>query len=678
MLTLKKQVKQICDRLAPYGWRDLLCKHGLDIKASDLEYELQKDLDDIDRTIKGFEDFSLEGKRGIEQGFPARSLLYHALASPNVTFGVDGSELGTFPTLAEIEIVENYVFGINPPCISDIQSRVGKDETLGIVVFTSEYRPAPETVHQKHADLCFSRTGIARVGTAEPLYIEKNRGFFPDVKGNDYAFRVLPAKYSAYIAVKRKGNKDEFGPMRFIEESDQERMFWVPLHKLFNGDECIYNSKNMPLELNVKLNVYHVNEKIKRIHYVLGKDTGWREPDINQPPFSFTKGIAEWSNNPDFGTNTLVPISHPRFVEPAHYEGKPLTFKVPKDIRLFSSSLEIRNVRNARHAPEYVHIRHRIPDNKGLENLEDLNEEKKQDIVENIKKNEDPALHYIDYTGDGWVKVECEQLKDLINSQSPAYSLVTAVDFFPNCDQRELMNWFEQVFPQDIQYIEVPNENQETNGIWAFNKPETLSDDRLAANITLGFDKQDDTMTAIVSLPYQNEIQSTNSNVPASIRHSFLPDAASGVYAPGWDVSYDEDTDGNNFLAAYGLGSPFPEDTKLCAALSTFWPAVAPDSARAYEVREEPHWPTVVPLTDKEIGQEGELPWDGMPGPRIVEQGKKVEYTSLEYVDYVANALQNKFTLSLTKLIDIEEYKCRVLAICLHVFRGFIKKSRQL
>ena len=33
-------------------------------------------------------------------------------------------------------------------------------------------------------------------------------------------------------------------------------------------------------------------------------------------------------------------------------------------------------------------------------------------------------------------------------------------------------------------------------------------------------------------------------------------------------------TFGPDHLAAYGLGSPFPEDSKLCAALSSFWPAV--------------------------------------------------------------------------------------------------------
>src|SRR5258708_15902720 len=42
-------------------------------------------------------DFAAGGVRGIEPGSPARSLLYHALASPNVLNGLDGQRLSYFP-----------------------------------------------------------------------------------------------------------------------------------------------------------------------------------------------------------------------------------------------------------------------------------------------------------------------------------------------------------------------------------------------------------------------------------------------------------------------------------------------------------------------------------------------------------------------------------------------------
>ncbi|MDF0681978.1 MAG: hypothetical protein P0116_13550 [Candidatus Nitrosocosmicus sp.] len=65
---------------------------------------------------------------------------------------------------SQIEVIENYVFGVKPPSILELR-RKAEHGLLAIVVFAHEYRPAAETVHQKHADHCFSRTGVARVGT---------------------------------------------------------------------------------------------------------------------------------------------------------------------------------------------------------------------------------------------------------------------------------------------------------------------------------------------------------------------------------------------------------------------------------------------------------------------------------------------------------------------------------
>jgi len=122
-----------------------------------------RELPSIKRSIDGFSDFAIEGKRGIEPGNPARSLFFHALASPNVTKGANGEGLSTFPTLAEIETVENYVYGIQAPSIQQLLSQSeGLKKT--IAVFATEYRPASETVHKRHADMCFSRAGVARVG----------------------------------------------------------------------------------------------------------------------------------------------------------------------------------------------------------------------------------------------------------------------------------------------------------------------------------------------------------------------------------------------------------------------------------------------------------------------------------------------------------------------------------
>src|SRR5918994_7180833 len=80
--SLIDQVTTVCQRLAPEGWRDLLLavSHDeLDITSADLPTMLSQPLSQIDRTVPGFEDFALEGTRGIEPGSPARSLLFHEI-----------------------------------------------------------------------------------------------------------------------------------------------------------------------------------------------------------------------------------------------------------------------------------------------------------------------------------------------------------------------------------------------------------------------------------------------------------------------------------------------------------------------------------------------------------------------------------------------------------------------
>src|SRR5687768_5705215 len=206
------EVRAICDRLAPHGWAALLQKHGLDIRRPDLGSELARPLSTINRMVPGFEAFAHEGARGIEPGDPNRSLLYHALASPNVV-QVDGADLARYPTLHELDVVENYVFGGHTrPSLHDI-SALAAGDLLAIVVFASEYRPAVDGVHRKHAELCLSRTGVALVGDRPAVYDGRRRGFIPFDDDDPHAFRVLPARYSVWLAVQRMGAEGSFGPM---------------------------------------------------------------------------------------------------------------------------------------------------------------------------------------------------------------------------------------------------------------------------------------------------------------------------------------------------------------------------------------------------------------------------------------------------------------------------------
>ncbi|MCZ2826538.1 MULTISPECIES: hypothetical protein [unclassified Modestobacter] len=646
-MALLDDVRALCDRLAPHGWADLLVAHGLDIGAADLAAELARPLPGVDREVPGFEDFAAEGRRGVEPRSPARSLLLHALASPNVTRRPDGRELTGFATPAELSVVEDHVFGVRPPSLAELLVAAGTGN-LAIVVFATEYRPSAQTPHQRHADLVFARTGVSRVGTAPPRWDGRLRGFLPTVADDPHGVRVLPARYAPYLAVLVPGDQAGAVPMRFRPADgsgpgDAGRRFWVPLHKLFPGAECIRGRT-----LSVRLTVTHTNEKLRRIHLALGPDASWGRPDVDRPPFRFSDGIAELSEDPGLGPGTVVPVPHARLVEPAEYQGRPLTFRVPPNQPL-SSSLNIPAEGLWRHGPEYVHVRSAVADD-GTET--DLNT--RPDVAGVVAAGGYRARHHVDFTGDGWVAAVVPELAPELPRSRSAYSLVAAPDFFPSTDQRELTEWAATRVPSRLRTT-----------IWRV-PPDPLSDERFPANLTLsgsGFRPDDDTVTAIVCRPQSPPGERTRLETSHTERHSHLPDDAAGVFAPGWDVSVDGRVGGPVHLAAYGLGSPFPEDSKLCAALSAFWPAVAPDAARTFQPM--PDWPTVAPLTDEEIGVVGDLPWDGVPGPRParVDGADVVDYPSLDHADYVATSLRGAMTLALTGAVREDEYRSRVLAM---------------
>lgn len=701
--TLVEQTREILTRLASGGWDKVFQQHGLNIGASDLSVELLRPLEGINRNSPGFEDFASNGIRGIEPGKPALSLLFHGFSSPHVTSFIDSDscvELSEYPSPGDLEVLENLVYGLQPFSLEDIRAKADHSH-LAIVVYAKEYRVASNTVHQKHADMCYSRTGVARVGTSDSSYLPQARGYMPEDKTDERKVRVLPCRYAAYIAVLVEGDKAAHGPMRFItsapeygeenternldksagatptddnspmqtgDRGDASRRFWIPLHKLFSGNECL-----LDYDLDVQLTANHVNEKLRRVHLMfgrLGHDGGWHEPDLSKPPFRFTERIAGFSKSDEDGPGLLVPEVHDSLVAIATYK-KPdeekeevLTYNVPNDedvgTGMFSSSLYLPSSSGgARFAPEYVHARFAV-DYDGCEE-KDLND--LENVADIVRRGGYKAKHVLDFTGDGWIDVSCPSLNLEIPTRLAAYSLVAPPDYFVKVKQSGLMQWWEQSSPPSIQQT-----------IWPQNPglPLSLSDQRIAANIELneaGFIGQDDTMTAIVGQLNVNGGQGSRIIPPRFFRHSMLTDGASGVFAPGWDVSFDQaiesTSDGEsvvNFFSTHGLGSPFPEDAKLCAALSSYWPAAAPDITRTFQPSRR--YATATPLLDSTIGQGTSIPWDGIHGPKIIDETKKIiEYTNLDYGDYVRASLNNEFLANVIGEIDQKKYIARTVAM---------------
>jgi hypothetical protein len=657
-------VKKICTRLAPQGWAGLMKKHGLDISASDLEKELAKPLSGIDRKIPGFEDFANEGTRGIEPGVPAHSLLYHALASPAVLQDGSGRSLKGFATMAELYTLENYIYASRKASFDDLKKKYGSD--LAVAAFAYEYRTIDRSVHGFHAEMAYSRIGVARVGSAPPRYVPDTRGFTSRHATDPYEVCVTPARYGAFLAVRKKGvsTHGPMDPQGSVDcmDADRDLDFWVPVHKLFSGKECIRGA-----ELKVSKSMFHYGVKLRRLREYIHDKSG---DDLAKPPFTISDGLAAWvgTSGPGGCPGLLAPVPKKRLVDVAtKKDGKPWSFPVdpiltrkgepsasgcqptrnPPTVIAASAGIPTAAVTsccvNVRPSPEWIHVRFQVgKDGK----ITDLNKQTSPDSPEAVRAGGYNAAHMIDYTGEGWVEPNVEGLGSL--KSVAAYSLLAAPDFFPFCDQRELAVW-----------------SATSKHPW-FVEPTPLNRVRYAANPRIPgkkFTAKDKTCCAIVSQPYDRA--GRKMAVPARRRAiSWLPDASAGVFQPGWDVSIDQDSSHTPHLAQYGLGSPFPEDAMLCAALSAFWPAAAPDIARKFGSNSNIY--SIAPLTDDEVGKNGAIGFDGLPGPKIEKRSDGNSYAVFpraSHSDYVKSALDKKFNYWSTADIDTLEYIRRAVAM---------------
>jgi len=660
-------------RLSGGGWQLLFAHLNLDPNSPTLRDDLlaPTHLSALELAlIDGFGDIAPDARRLIEPGRPAQSILFHALTSPNVARDIDGNSFTSFPTPAELDLIENVVFGLVPQSLDALLARIDVSQNVAVVVFAREYRQAAKTVHGNHADMVFSRTGVARVGTLDPLWDGQARAYLPRDSADDtFAFRALACRYAAYLSVQLKGDDSDFGPFKMnrglrlgrqaVPGADEDMDFWVPVHKLFSGPDCLVGK-----DLDVQLVAHHVNEKLKRIHEhnmgavgTIGFESGFEPPETDGEPFLISSDLAEFLAGPEVGPGVLSPMARASMIEPTLRNGIHIGTRVPAiPGNGLAPSFNIAASGRAHPAPEWMHVRHRIRNDGTLQNLNEkrrVAEVVQQARVDGVRNY--VAAHYTDFAGDGWIDARIGGLDGDLSRMVPAYSVLAAPDFYPYVDQSVLLDWWETQVPSRF------------SAIWN-RAPLTLADQRSAANITLrayGADIRPENTTPSALVGLQGSVGSGQSFGSAEEvqRASYLPDAAAGIYQPGWDVSTDVTFDpglAENVLhlAAYGLGSPFPEDAKLCAALSAYWPGVAPDSSRSAGGR------VVAPLTDKEIGLEGAPAWDGILGPRRIEANGEAffETDNFDHVDYIPNALNNRFTMVETMKVSQQDYQFRIMS----------------
>lgn len=680
-MKLLQQVFELCNKLAQNGWREMILSvtnNQLDIKkdsAEKLKEALLKPIT-VDRTFTGFEDYRLDGDKGIEFGSFSKSLLYHALASPKVV----NEQLSYYPSIEDLDLVENFIFSTaqtTPASIGDLRNKYGNK--LVVAVFAYQYRTWEGSTHRVHADMNYSRTGIARIGTSEALYDAKRRSFW--VGDEDGKINVLPCRYGAFLAIQDTvSNLEGSFDLMDKQSEDNRRVVIVPIHKLFHGSECLADIPN----LNLEFETFHRNEKLKRVHQENLPNTIPIDKDlynINDFPFVIddnTKPNFLYSVSSVNGSIIITPTNG-QIVEPAVQGENFVVFNVPalNTGNRFNSSYQILAERG-RKSPEYVNIRQTVPHgirvNAPKTDIIDINDLEENRFNQVLTDGGYQAVHFVDRTCDGYVK-----LKELEGLDSfAAYSLITAIDFFPLVNQREIFRW--NNVPGMLR-DRLPNPAREAHFFQGGARP--LSNGRIKANIHFNVFQSDETTTHTVIIS-QSHAHTKNADLVESDDSSlsYLPDTASDVFAPGWDVSMDIENN-TPFNAAYGLGSPFPEDAKLCAALNSFWPAAAPDASRtffasstaAFDRNFSTKKPTAIPLTDEELGFypreaqrlgiESKRGWDGEYGPFLEKSGNEefVNYADIARSDYTRGAWEGKMHMDLLKNITTSQLIKRMEAL---------------
>ncbi len=681
-MALIDQVDKICKRLETFGWASLLKRHGLDILSTDLETELHRDISGtIDRRIPGFMDFTHSGHAGIQPYNPPMSLLYHALASPNVHPGPGNfpvADSKAYPSIEELDVIENYIFSTEHPKGTIIRDQKFFEDhfqkkNLVIAVFAYQYRPGIKSVHGHYADFCYSRTGIARIGTRDFQFIGSNRSFWPVVRNESHQFCVMPARYGVFLSEIRKRAAER--EVMFAQKTDDE-LYVFPLHKLFSGPGCIGGQTIPEFDFLEE----HVSEKLRLLFLSQDPNSKFK---LNKDPFIRRSGDGLQLKLLRNGFSTfLIPVASPVLVEEARQDDKIVNFIVPpgneNDDRRYSTSLQIENTgrfQEARIGPEYANIRFELDKMGKISNLSNqFSASREPEFLKKINKGGYKAVVFTDNSCDGCIEVKFSKPIDWVSGFLPAFSLVTAPDFFPLCDQSDIVNWENK--------NEIKDQFRQGGTDPLFTTRKFVNPGiRSSITNTSAFDNLNTrkirTTTAIVSMSVLSAKNPKGKNNQMQV--SWLPDAASGYFAPGWDVTLvTTENVGYDFLSTSGLGSPFPEDTKLCAALNSFWPAVAPDASRTFiSARVAPGgtFKTALPLTDDELGYhplhskvinrsvKSSSGWDGEQGPFFQKNFTLVNFCSIDRSDYTNNMMNNLFSIDKLSLIDANEWINRMIAM---------------
>ena len=684
----------------------------------------------------GLDDFG--GQQLIKRGAPSLSLLYHILASPRV----QSKYVKSYPTLSQLDPLEDYIYSL-----VDYENSETNGRKFHRMVLAYEYRPAfkvpPYSPHKSkrkecHAQLVFSRSGIARIGDKEMNYNARWRSFtnLPAEKGAEKNIAVMPARYGLFWVEIVKGNTKSISVM-VREKRDNRRSFIRPIGK-------ICNTKKQTIEFAE----LHRIEKLKKVSEYTYKNEGIefnKTYDFDLPPFTKIsattdqgKKLHKHQTDSEFvklekiGSTALlssIPANLSREVKDK--DNCIVNIKVPKafgkklghtnrryaalklqnekgrentnvvlSYLLFRKNRRTTGLRAPKIAPLFLNIKYEVKDNgEGIECAQETIhlDGHTKDFYDKIHKRDTYyAQVFEDSICDGCIVArifsdENQQRTLSVDSKqiAPAFSIATAPDFFPLLDSLDLRSYYfnNRCLDTDEDFYEGGTINLSQIRLRA---NQTLDNpfDRKSDSKDLVFDRAGDvskcTVTAVVSKASDaaKQMSGSNKSNPFKLNFdrkyqatSFLPDTGTGVFFPGWDATYSGKRK-DSYLATFGLGSPFPEDMKLCAAANGMWPVTSPDAGRTFQGSLEPiggRIPnTSIPLLDEELGRNKRSPfckyynndsesfgWDGEQGPFLETKDNDVyvNFTDINRADYIQN-LQTSgrgFDMSILRNLESQE-----------------------
>jgi hypothetical protein len=710
---LKSDFAGLLNWMNTNGWLKFLNDHlniKVDMNGGMEQFTVKYSLPNV----AGFDDFA--GKQLLTPGFPALSLLYHMLASPRVKPAEFTDS--QYPSVNHLDILENVIYGL-------ADYRTERFEDTVIAVFAYEYRPAFKTPHHCHADMVFSQTGIARIGEKDSNYDAPNRCYTnkPAVDADVKNVAVVPARYGVFLA--KKINIDKLSPAAKASEDDKKRQFLLPFRKIFSGDDLIRTP-------NFIFKEDHVGEKLSSLLKFVNKQFGDRPEDnvydLTRYPFYIRSGTPEsLVTCVQQGSSALIFSKPEKLVRTVTQDGKIAVVHVDNRMPRYFSAMETINLteeielidyagpvamtrspnkyNHPRVAPLFVNVKFRFDAGHG--DTPDFSYDEKSDTGKishwdgsqfldngNAAGETFYAVLFLDNICDGCVTVDIKGwTSDLVPQKvfdqdcHPAFSIVTAPDFFPQADPLDLKGFDLDITEKRSNFFE--------GGLFSLSAQRLPPNQRTinpVSGITAFADKSQTSLAVVSGLPLFANPGNPDFNTPSLRSYnssSYLPDVCSGIFAPGWDITYsneDIDQTSNNYLSTRGLGSPFPEDMKLCAAMNGMWPAASPDASRTYQggLLSNFRNPTAIPLLDLEIGlhpmsaacvdhrQNPRNGWDGEQGPFLQPIGDgsfQVNFADLARTDTVKKTLDIGLDLSQLRLLSSSELRKRMTCLRLSILK---------